>query len=93
NLLTTIELALHQFASEQQSLFPTPEHFTSQLNVRLTKREYELLQSLFEGLSYKEIATKHYISVNTVKSYLKADFQFLKNSSRHEAVNLILQLK
>ncbi len=93
NLMTTIELALHKFESEQEFGFPTKDSFVQKIGVRLTDREYELLQSLSEGMTYKEIGLKHFLSVNTVKSYLKSVFVKLEVSSRHEAVNVILKLK
>jgi two-component system nitrate/nitrite response regulator NarL len=37
---------------------------------KLTARELEILQSLTEGLSNKEIAKRHYISENTVKKHI-----------------------
>lgn len=92
NLLTNIELALHKFETEQE-VFPSREKIAEKTGAKLSEREYELLQSLVEGLSYKEIATKHFLSINTVKSYLRSVFQKMNLSSRHEAVNLLLNLK
>ena len=93
NLLTAIELALHQYASEQQSPFPTLSTFVTQLGIQFTTREHELLQSLCEGLTYKEIAAKHFLSVNTIKSHLKQVFQKMQVSSRHEAVTQVHKLR
>ncbi len=93
SLMTTIELALHKFESEQEIGFPSKDNFTQKIGVQLTDREYELLQSLAEGMTYKEIGAKHFLSINTVKSYLKSVFQKLKVSSRHEAVNVVMKMK
>jgi len=93
NLMTTIELALHKFESEQEFGFPSKDSFVQKLGIRLTAREYELLESLSEGMTYKEIGLKHFLSINTVKSYLKSVFLKLEVSSRHEAVNVVLKLK
>ncbi len=89
---SNIELALAKFASEQEGLFPTKEKLERKLNIHLSPREYELFQQLFEGLSYKEMAMKNFISVNTVKYYLKTLFSKIQVSSRHEATNLILKM-
>jgi len=92
DLLTNIELALHKFNSENTDLFPKKELLEKKLDLQLTAREYEIFESLFQGMTYKEIGAKHFISVNTVKSYLKILFKKLKVGSRHEAVNLIIRL-
>jgi DNA-binding CsgD family transcriptional regulator len=52
----------------------------------LTKREQTLLQLLPSHLSYSEIASELYLSVNTVKANLKALYRKLGASSRSEAV-------
>ena len=93
DLRSTIELALFKFESEQQSVFPKKEILEEKLNVRLSQREYEVFEHLFEGKSYKEIAEANFISVNTVKFNLKNLFVKLDVSSRHEATNLIISLK
>ena len=93
DLRTAIELALFKYQSEQAGLFPAKDQLESQLNVQLTTREYELYQHLFEGKTYKEMAEANFISVNTVKFYLKSLFEKLQVSSRHQATNLILSLR
>lgn len=49
---------------------------------RLTKREKEILQLLIEGLSYKEIAAKCFISPETLNSHIKNIYQKLNVHSR-----------
>lgn len=93
NLRSTIELALFKFESENQDVFPAKEIIETKLNISLTQREYEIYSFLFKGMSYKEIAEQNYISVNTVKTFLKNLFTKLCVSSRHEASNLIFSLK
>ena len=48
----------------------------------LTKREHEILQWLIEGLSYKEIAVKCFISPETMNSHIKNIYQKLDVHSR-----------
>ena len=38
-------------------------------NIKLTKRELEILQLIFEGLSTQEIADKLFVSVRTVSNH------------------------
>jgi DNA-binding NarL/FixJ family response regulator len=49
---------------------------------KLTKREKEILQLLIDGLSYKEIAAKCFISPETLNSHIKNIYQKLNVHSR-----------
>ena len=93
DLLSAIEIAMHKFSMEQTDVFPQKHVLEEKLAISFSDREYELFGSLFEGKTYKEIAATHFVSVNTVKTYLKAVFQKLQVSSRHEAVNVVINLK
>lgn len=86
DLRSTIELALHKFESEQPLNVLNKTILEEKFNISLTEREYEVLISFYEGLTYKQIAAKLFISVNTVKSYQKRIFQLLCVASRHELV-------
>jgi DNA-binding NarL/FixJ family response regulator len=48
----------------------------------LTKREHEILELLIQGLSYKEIAAKCFISPETMNSHIKNIYQKLNVHSR-----------
>ena len=48
----------------------------------LTKREHEILELLIQGLSYKEIASKCFISPETMNSHIKNIYQKLNVHSR-----------
>ncbi len=48
----------------------------------ITKREKEILSFLMEGLSYKEIAVKCFISPETMNSHIKNIYQKLNVHSR-----------
>lgn len=50
----------------------------------LTKREHEILALLMDGLSYKEIADKCFISVQTLNSHIKNIYTKLGVHSRAE---------
>jgi DNA-binding NarL/FixJ family response regulator len=52
----------------------------------LTKREKAILENLFKGLQYKEIAVKLYISVETVKCHVKNIYTKLNVNNRSEAM-------
>lgn len=55
----------------------------------LTRREQEIAQLVSEGLTTKQIATRAFISENTVKQHLKRVFAKTDVSTRAELVQLI----
>lgn len=57
------------------------------INFDLSKRETEILALLVEGLSYKMVADKLYISYETVHSHVKKIYQKLHVNSVNEAVS------
>jgi DNA-binding NarL/FixJ family response regulator len=50
----------------------------------LTKREHEILLLLMDGLSYKEIAAKCFISIDTLNSHIRKVYTKLNVHSRSE---------
>lgn len=57
----------------------------------LTKREHELVQMLAEGYRYKEIADKLALSIETVRTYIRAVYHKLQVHSRTEALNKLYE--
>lgn len=64
---------------------------TDELN--LTPRELEILQWLVEGLSYKKIAEKLFISPLTVQSHIKKVYEKLQVHSKSAAVSKALKYR
>jgi DNA-binding NarL/FixJ family response regulator len=54
--------------------------------VYLSSRESEVLTGLVNGLTYKMIAQRHFISVDTVRSYIRSVYEKLEVHSRSEAI-------
>jgi DNA-binding NarL/FixJ family response regulator len=52
----------------------------------LTPRERLILHEMSSGMVYKEIASKHSISVETVRTHARRIFQKLRVNNRTEAV-------
>jgi DNA-binding NarL/FixJ family response regulator len=57
---------------------------------RLTVREDEILHSLVEGLSYKKIADKHFLSISTIRTHICNIYHKLHVNSKAEAVARVL---
>lgn len=59
----------------------------------LTVREKEILYSLVDGLSYKKIADKYFVSISTIRTHICSIYQKLHVHSKSEAVAKVLQQK
>lgn len=72
-------------ASQVLNMF-TGMHRTTSENFNLSAREQEVLNLLVEGFSYKLIADKLFISMDTVRSHIKKIYEKLHVKSKSEAV-------
>jgi len=59
----------------------------------LTEREQEVLRLIAEGLKYEEIAGRLFISLNTVRTYVKGIYGKLNVNNRTRAIALARELK
>jgi DNA-binding NarL/FixJ family response regulator len=57
---------------------------------QLTVREKEILFALVDGLSYKKIAAKYYLSVHTIRKHISSIYEKLHVHSKSQAVAKIL---
>lgn len=69
------------------------ENPLSKISSKLSEREIEILESLMEGLSYKAIGEKLFLSVHTVRFHLHNIYEKLHVKSRAEAVSLAIKNK
>jgi len=60
---------------------------------QLTSREKEILYALVDGLSYKKIAEKYFVSIHTVRSHISSIYEKLHVNSKAQAVAKVLQPK
>lgn len=54
--------------------------------IRLTRREHEILQQMAKGLTREEIAAKFFISAETVKMHVKNSYRKLKAKNKVDAI-------
>ena len=74
-----------QIARKVLNYFSNPKTATPDFETyNLTKREKEILLLLMDGLSYKEIATKCFISIDTINSHIRKVYTKLNVHSRSE---------
>lgn len=55
----------------------------------LTEREKEILQFLAKGFQYKEIASKLFLSVETIRTYVRHIYEKLQVHTRTDALNKV----
>ncbi|QCW51968.1 response regulator transcription factor [Nocardioides dongxiaopingii] len=60
-------------------------------DVGLTPREVDVLSLITQGLSNQEIAERSYLSINSVKTYIRSAYRRIGVSSRSQAVVWCLQ--
>ena len=74
-----------QIARKILGFFSAPRLHTPDLEeYNLTKREKEILGLLMDGLSYKEIASRCFISIDTLYSHIRKVYSKLNVHSRSE---------
>jgi DNA-binding NarL/FixJ family response regulator len=57
----------------------------------LTPRELEVLKALVAGMEYKQIAQRHFISLDTVRNHIRHIYEKLHVHSKTEAVTKALK--
>jgi DNA-binding NarL/FixJ family response regulator len=73
-------------ASKVLAMFKAGTSFSSDESHNLTDREMEVLKFLVEGMSYKLIAEKCFVSIDTISSHVKNIYKKLHVHSKTEAV-------
>jgi len=79
---TMMARILEEFAQPKTDTLPSPS-----LLIGLTSREIEVLRELANGITNQEIATRLYISENTVKNHLHNILEKLNLHNRREAID------
>ncbi|MEL6124298.1 MAG: response regulator transcription factor, partial [Bacteroidota bacterium] len=67
------------------NLRPKPK---KDLEEKLTKKQYQIVEGLAQGLSYKMIAADQGISIDTVRSHIKKVYKTLHVNSKIEVLNM-----
>ena len=86
DLFSSIEIALYNFAQRQKPAKLTRELINEQILDKLTEKEFELLEHIFDGLTNKLMSERHFVSINTIKTHLKSIYGKLNVHSRTDAI-------
>jgi DNA-binding NarL/FixJ family response regulator len=73
-------------ASKVLAMFKSGTSFSRDQSYNLTDREIEVLKFLVDGMSYKMIAEKCFVSIDTISSHVKNIYKKLHVHSKSEAV-------
>jgi DNA-binding NarL/FixJ family response regulator len=93
-LLASLEIAISNHAADMNKKLPalSLEKINSYLLSPLSKREFEIVQLLYEGSTNNQMAEKLFLSVNTIKTHLKSIYLKLDTSSRLNLMNRLREM-
>jgi DNA-binding NarL/FixJ family response regulator len=80
-------------ASKVLAMFKSGTSFTKDESYNLTDREIEVLKYLVDGMSYKAVADKCFVSLDTISSHVKNIYKKLQVHSKSEAVSKAIKGK
>lgn len=86
DLLTSLEMAVYRHAQQNKSGMPLLEEINKKIHTPLTEKEYDMLSAIADGLTNKQMAEKHFNSVNTIKFHLKNLFLKLEVTNRTSCI-------
>jgi len=82
DLYSSIEIALYNFSQISQPNFFSQELINEQLSNKLTDKEFEVVRDIYMGSTNKQLAEKHFVSLNTVKTHVQNIYLKLGTNSR-----------
>ncbi|MEZ5059616.1 MAG: response regulator transcription factor [Saprospiraceae bacterium] len=86
DLFSAIEIALFNHAQEQKPVSFNLDELNDSLLANVTPKEFEIMLDLYEGKTNQQIAAKHFISINTVKTHVKNLYSKLHVQSRTDLI-------
>ncbi len=92
DLYSSIEIALYNFSQGSR-----PRHFqigtlNQKIESPLTEKEFEILKDIYEGNTNKQLAAKHFVSINTIKTHIQNIYDKLDVNSRSSAIARLREL-
>ncbi|MCB0667313.1 MAG: response regulator transcription factor [Saprospiraceae bacterium] len=86
DLFTTLEIALHNYSQSQPKIELDINVLNGKLLGKLTQKEFEILKSIFDGKTNRQMAEEHFISLNTIKTHVKNLYDKLDVHTRTQAI-------
>lgn len=91
SLMTTIEIALTNFAiySNKGNSQLNLKKLNLSLMNKLSNREFEILQKIYNGLTNQQICNELFITINTLKTHINHAYLKLDVQTRSEAMAML----
>ncbi|MBK6565205.1 MAG: response regulator transcription factor [Saprospiraceae bacterium] len=89
DIITSIELAMFRFASENNTTALDKTTVENRFGVQLTKMEFSVLWMIWEGKSNQAAAKELFLSVNTVKTHVRNLFEKCNVRNRNELMVML----
>ncbi len=89
DIITSIELAMFRFASENNTTVLDKTTVENRFGVQLTKMEFSVLWMIWEGKSNQAAAKELFLSVNTVKTHVRNLFEKCNVRNRNELMVML----
>lgn len=90
-IVHTIEKISQGSVNTPEVSFYTYTHYPEKKYGLLSKKEVEILGSVYQGMTSKEIASKHCLSINTVNNHRKHMLQKTNTSNSSELIRFALK--
>ena len=93
-LLASLEIGISNHAAEINHSLPklSKEKINKHLLSKLSEREFEIAQLIYEGMTNTQIAEKAFVSTNTVKTHLKNIYLKLDANTRLQVIQKLREL-
>ncbi|MEO0895364.1 MAG: response regulator [Bacteroidota bacterium] len=92
DLFTSIEIAMYNHSQIHKPRSFSKEHLNPLLHTPLTQKEFEILEDIYEGRTNKQMADKHFISLNTIKTHVKNIYDKMETNTRSSTIAKVREL-
>ncbi len=90
DLISSIEIALFNHAEDLKKRNLEKSFVDRSATTPLSDKEHEIFLDLVDGLNNKQIGEKRFLSINTIKTYIKRLFDKLEVHDRVSAVRKVI---
>ena len=92
DLYAAIEIAIFNHSQKIKPRYFNRVAINKKLPTHLTIKEFEILIDIYEGYSNKQIARKHFVSINTIKTHIQKIYSKLDTNSRVSTIARLREL-
>jgi len=86
DLFSAIEIAISNFYTFHKTDVLTLELVNNAMANTITQKEFDVLKDIYKGKTNNQMATDHFVSINTIKTHIKSIYEKLDVHSRPEAI-------